>query len=140
MRRWADAGRLPMERDGSGNRMIDCVGLALFAGRAGGRRRAGRRARAAVLRAQRLHRRRHGTDRRVTPLISRASRAGSAHSRGSPRDSSRRKCSTRMRYGSLCDRRMAGPARGISHSPGGCGAGRRKCQGKARMRLLDDPP
>ncbi|WP_338020701.1 hypothetical protein [Streptomyces sp. TR1341] len=56
VRRWADAGRLPMERDGSGNRMIDCVGLALFAGRAGGRRRAGRRARAAVLRAQRLHR------------------------------------------------------------------------------------
>ncbi|WP_416481619.1 MerR family DNA-binding transcriptional regulator [Streptomyces sp. CL12] len=31
VRRWADAGRLPMERDGSGNRMTDGVGLALFA-------------------------------------------------------------------------------------------------------------
>ncbi|MGY3790766.1 TOBE domain-containing protein [Streptomyces antibioticus] len=31
VRRWADAGRLPMGRDGSGNRMIDGVGLARFA-------------------------------------------------------------------------------------------------------------
>ncbi|MCT9109098.1 helix-turn-helix transcriptional regulator [Streptomyces mirabilis] len=31
VRRWADAGRLPMTRDGSGNRMVDGVGLALFA-------------------------------------------------------------------------------------------------------------
>lgn len=31
VRRWADAGRLPMGRDGSGNRVIDGVGLAGFA-------------------------------------------------------------------------------------------------------------
>ncbi|MFB7507403.1 TOBE domain-containing protein [Streptomyces broussonetiae] len=30
VRRWADAGRLPMGRDGSGNRVIDSVGLARF--------------------------------------------------------------------------------------------------------------
>ncbi|GAA3141884.1 helix-turn-helix transcriptional regulator [Streptomyces rameus] len=41
VRRWADAGRLPMGRDGSGNRVIDGVGLARFvraraAGSAGG--------------------------------------------------------------------------------------------------------
>ncbi|QHA08348.1 helix-turn-helix domain-containing protein [Streptomyces broussonetiae] len=30
VRRWADAGRPPMGRDGSGNRMIDGVGLARF--------------------------------------------------------------------------------------------------------------
>ncbi|MEU6446044.1 helix-turn-helix transcriptional regulator [Streptomyces sp. NPDC046979] len=30
VRRWADAGRLPMGRDGSGNRVIDGVGLARF--------------------------------------------------------------------------------------------------------------
>ncbi|MEV6839555.1 TOBE domain-containing protein [Streptomyces sp. NPDC051133] len=29
-RRWADAGRLPMGRDGSGNRVIDGAGLARF--------------------------------------------------------------------------------------------------------------
>ncbi|MFI5634417.1 molybdopterin-binding protein [Streptomyces sp. NPDC051664] len=31
VRRWADGGRLPMGRDGSGNRVIDGVGLARFA-------------------------------------------------------------------------------------------------------------
>ncbi|MFD9794633.1 molybdopterin-binding protein [Streptomyces sp. NPDC059070] len=31
VRRWADAGRLRMERDGTGNRVIDGVGLAAFA-------------------------------------------------------------------------------------------------------------
>ncbi|MGP9018012.1 TOBE domain-containing protein [Streptomyces sp. BR1] len=31
VRRWADAGRLRMERDGTGNRVIDGVGLAGFA-------------------------------------------------------------------------------------------------------------
>ncbi|MFE0130226.1 molybdopterin-binding protein [Streptomyces sp. NPDC059037] len=31
VRRWADGGRLSMERDGSGNRAIDGVGLARFA-------------------------------------------------------------------------------------------------------------
>ncbi|MYW15374.1 helix-turn-helix domain-containing protein [Streptomyces sp. SID2955] len=31
VRRWADAGRLPMGRDGSGNRVVDGVGLARFA-------------------------------------------------------------------------------------------------------------
>ncbi|ANP51728.1 molybdopterin-binding protein [Streptomyces griseochromogenes] len=30
VRRWADAGRLPMGRDGSGNRVIDGAGLARF--------------------------------------------------------------------------------------------------------------
>ncbi|WP_393072421.1 molybdopterin-binding protein [Streptomyces sp. LN704] len=30
VRRWADGGRLPMGRDGSGNRVIDGVGLARF--------------------------------------------------------------------------------------------------------------
>ncbi|GGV10211.1 MerR family transcriptional regulator [Streptomyces filipinensis] len=30
VRRWADAGRLPMGRDGSGNRVIDGVGLDRF--------------------------------------------------------------------------------------------------------------
>lgn len=30
VRRWADAGRLPMGRDGTGNRVIDGVGLARF--------------------------------------------------------------------------------------------------------------
>lgn len=30
VRRWADGGRLPMGRDGSGNRTIDGVGLARF--------------------------------------------------------------------------------------------------------------
>ncbi|MFG2476213.1 molybdopterin-binding protein [Streptomyces fagopyri] len=33
VRRWADGGRLPMGRDGSGNRVIDGVGLARFAQR-----------------------------------------------------------------------------------------------------------
>ncbi|MFD8066512.1 TOBE domain-containing protein [Streptomyces parvulus] len=37
VRRWADAGRLPMGRDGSGNRVIDGAGLAQFVReRAGG--------------------------------------------------------------------------------------------------------
>ncbi|WP_329216946.1 helix-turn-helix transcriptional regulator [Streptomyces sp. NBC_01485] len=31
VRRWADAGRLPVGRDGSGNRVVDGVGLARFA-------------------------------------------------------------------------------------------------------------
>ncbi|MFF3753515.1 molybdopterin-binding protein [Streptomyces sp. NPDC002018] len=31
VRRWADSGQLSMERDGSGNRVIDGVGLAAFA-------------------------------------------------------------------------------------------------------------
>ncbi|MFD7570630.1 molybdopterin-binding protein [Streptomyces sp. NPDC056534] len=31
VRRWADGGRLRMDRDGSGNRVIDGVGLARFA-------------------------------------------------------------------------------------------------------------
>ncbi|MFD9221090.1 molybdopterin-binding protein [Streptomyces sp. NPDC060064] len=31
VRRWADGGRLRMDRDGSGNRVIDGVGLAAFA-------------------------------------------------------------------------------------------------------------
>ncbi|MEU5435117.1 TOBE domain-containing protein [Streptomyces sp. NPDC020719] len=31
VRRWADGGRLRMERDGTGNRVIDGVGLAGFA-------------------------------------------------------------------------------------------------------------
>ncbi|MFF8727173.1 molybdopterin-binding protein [Streptomyces sp. NPDC015171] len=31
VRRWSDAGRLPMGRDGTGNRVIDGVGLARFA-------------------------------------------------------------------------------------------------------------
>ncbi|MFD8126560.1 MULTISPECIES: TOBE domain-containing protein [Streptomyces] len=31
VRRWADGGRLPMGRDGSGNRVIDGFGLARFA-------------------------------------------------------------------------------------------------------------
>lgn len=31
VRRWADAGRLRMERDGTGNRVVDGVGLAVFA-------------------------------------------------------------------------------------------------------------
>ncbi|MFC8714052.1 TOBE domain-containing protein [Streptomyces sp. NPDC057197] len=31
VRRWADAGRLPMGRDGAGNRVIDGVGLARLA-------------------------------------------------------------------------------------------------------------
>ncbi|MGW7362129.1 TOBE domain-containing protein [Streptomyces sp. NPDC054841] len=31
VRRWADGGRLHMDRDGSGNRMIDGVSLAAFA-------------------------------------------------------------------------------------------------------------
>ncbi|MFD5755814.1 molybdopterin-binding protein [Streptomyces sp. NPDC127044] len=31
VRRWADGGRLPMGRDGSGNRVIDGLGLARFA-------------------------------------------------------------------------------------------------------------
>ncbi|WP_328395421.1 helix-turn-helix transcriptional regulator [Streptomyces sp. NBC_00390] len=31
VRRWADSGRLRMDRDGSGNRVIDGVGLAAFA-------------------------------------------------------------------------------------------------------------
>ncbi|MEV7391980.1 MULTISPECIES: helix-turn-helix transcriptional regulator [unclassified Streptomyces] len=31
VRRWADAGRVAMTRDGSGNRMIDGAGLARFA-------------------------------------------------------------------------------------------------------------
>ncbi|MGW0676089.1 hypothetical protein [Streptomyces sp. NPDC002767] len=30
VRRWADGGRLPMGRDGSGNRVIDGVRLARF--------------------------------------------------------------------------------------------------------------
>ncbi|QKW25357.1 helix-turn-helix transcriptional regulator [Streptomyces seoulensis] len=30
VRRWADAGRLPMGRDGAGNRVIDGAGLARF--------------------------------------------------------------------------------------------------------------
>ncbi|MFJ5080169.1 molybdopterin-binding protein [Streptomyces sp. NPDC088553] len=40
VRRWADGGRLRMDRDGSGNRVIDGVGLARFAQE----RRAGPRA------------------------------------------------------------------------------------------------
>ncbi|MEU6113272.1 helix-turn-helix transcriptional regulator [Streptomyces sp. NPDC047117] len=31
VRRWADGGRLAMDRDGSGNRVIDGAGLAAFA-------------------------------------------------------------------------------------------------------------
>ncbi|MFF3825559.1 molybdopterin-binding protein [Streptomyces griseus] len=31
VRRWADSGRLPMDREGPGNRAIDGVGLAAFA-------------------------------------------------------------------------------------------------------------
>ncbi|MEU6056815.1 helix-turn-helix transcriptional regulator [Streptomyces sp. NPDC046887] len=31
VRRWADSGRLRMDRDGTGNRVIDGVGLAAFA-------------------------------------------------------------------------------------------------------------
>ncbi|MGI5466566.1 TOBE domain-containing protein [Streptomyces sp. CA-132043] len=31
VRRWADGGRLTMDRDGSGNRVIDGAGLAAFA-------------------------------------------------------------------------------------------------------------
>lgn len=31
VRRWADGGRLPMDRDGAGNRVIDGAGLAAFA-------------------------------------------------------------------------------------------------------------
>ena len=31
VRRWADGGRLRMDRDGAGNRVIDGAGLALFA-------------------------------------------------------------------------------------------------------------
>lgn len=40
VRRWADGGRLRMDRDGSGNRVIDGVGLARFAQERGAGRHA----------------------------------------------------------------------------------------------------